>query len=109
AEPRGGRDRTLEVHPVARRQLADGGLVQRLAHHVGGERVRSAGGRDGGDGEAAAVDRDRVAERGVLEDGTRGDGEPDRVALVLDGGDGAELLDDAGEHVSSLSGGASGS
>src|SRR4029077_9112745 len=87
AEPGGGRDRALEVHPVARGQVADGRLVQRLAHHVGGERGRSAGGRERRDGEAAAVDRDRVAERGVLEDGGCGDGDPDRVALVLDGGD----------------------
>ena len=43
----------------------------------------------------------------AVEDSARGDGEPDRVALVLDGGDGAELLDDAGEHVSTLPGGSS--
>ena len=51
-----------------------------------------------GDGEAAAVDRDRVAEHGALEHGGGRDGEPDRVALVGDLGDGAELLDDSGEH-----------
>ena len=53
-----------------------------------------------GDGQAAAVDGDRVAETGVLEHGGGAHGEADRVALVLDGLDGAELLDDSGEHVS---------
>ncbi len=39
-------------------------------------------------------------ERGVAGDQRAAHGEPDRVALVLQGLDGAELLDDAGEHVS---------
>jgi hypothetical protein len=53
--------------------------------------------------QAAAVDRDRVAQPGVAQDGRGADREAQGVALALDRLDGAELLDDSGEHVSSLS------
>src|SRR5439155_13631612 len=46
------------------------------------------------DGEAAAVDRDRVADLAVLDDDARAEREP--VAVAAD--DLAELLDDPGEH-----------
>ena len=81
-------------------QGAERGLRQRLVHHVGGEGLTLLGRH----GEAAAVDRDRVAQRGVAGDEGAADREPDRVTLVLQRLDGAELLDDAGEHLSLLSG-----
>ena len=69
-------------------------LGERLVHHVGGERLALTG----GDGQADAVDGDRVAQVRVAGDHRAAHGEPDRVALVLQRLHGAELLDDAGEH-----------
>ena len=94
AEPGGRGDRALEVDLVARLDAGEAGLVERLLHDVGGPRVAVAL----GDGQAAAVDGDRVAQPGVREDVLGMDGEPDGITLVLDPGDGAELLDDPGEH-----------
>ena len=54
------------------------------------------------DREAAAVDRDRVAVARVRDDERPAHAQAYGVALVLDGLDGAELLDDPGEHVQSL-------
>ena len=63
-------------------------------------------GRD--DGQAAAVDGDRVAVAASSSDGGRARRSAGRVAEVVEGGDGAELLDDAGEHRRSSFVGASG-
>ena len=93
-----GGDGSLEVDPVAGVDLVERRLVERLLHHVGGPGTAL----DRDDGQAAAVDRDRVAEAGAVEHGVGGDGETDRVGEVVDRGDGAELLDDAGEHQDSL-------
>src|SRR5215211_2825469 len=89
-----GGDRALEVDAVAGGDLRQRGLVEGLLHDVRGP-GRAVGGHDG---EAAAVDRDRVTQVDVVEHGVRLDGQPDRVTQVVDVGDGAELLDDAGEH-----------
>ena len=94
AEPLVDGDGAFEVDPVAGGHAAERGLVERLLHQVGGPAAVA----ELGDGQAAAVDGDRVAQARALEHGGRGDGEPDGVALVGDLGDGAELLDDAGEH-----------
>ena len=94
AEPGGRGDRALEVDPVARLDAGEAGLVERLLHDVGGPGVAVAL----GDGEAAAVDGDRVAQPGIRQHVLGVDGEPDGIALVLDPGDGAELFDDPGEH-----------
>ena len=88
-------DRALEVDPVTRCHSCERGLVERLLHEVGGPATVA----ELGDGEAAAVDRDRVAQPGALEHRAGLDGEPDGIALVGDLGDGAELLDDSGEHL----------
>jgi hypothetical protein len=53
-----------------------------------------------GDREAAAVDGDRVAERGVLHHERAAHGEAHGVLELLQGLDDAELLDDSGEHLS---------
>src|SRR4029079_2046721 len=84
----------LEVDPVAGLHAGEAGLVERLLHDVGGPRVAVALGHR----QAAAVDGDRVAQADVGEDVLGVDGEPEGVALVLDAGDGAQLLDDPGEH-----------
>ena len=98
AEPGLRGHRTLEVDPVAGLDTAQARLVERLLHDVGGPRVAVAL----GDGQAAAVDGDRVAEPGVGQHVLGVDGQPEGVALVLDPGHGAELLDDPGEHQLSL-------
>ena len=68
AEPRVRGDRALEVDPVAGLDAVQAGLVEGLLHDVGGPGVAVAL----GDRQAAAVDGDRVAEPGVLEDVGRG-------------------------------------
>ena len=73
-------------------QRAQAGPVQGLPHHVRGEGPV----QDLGDGQAHAVDRDRLAEGDAL--GGTPDGEPGRVAAVLDSGHLAEFCHDPGEH-----------
>ena len=91
-----GRDRALEVDRGRRARAPPRRVLSRVSlHDVGGPGVAVALRRDG---QAAAVDRDRVAEPGVARGrwsrgwsaGWRRPGPRRR--------DGAELLDDAGEH-----------
>ncbi len=98
AEPLLRGDRALEVDPGAGPERPERGLVERLAHHVGGEDLAVVA----HDREAAAVDGDRVAVARVGDDQRPAHAQAYGVALVLDGLDGAELLDDPGEHGQSL-------
>ena len=102
AEPIAERHRPLEVDDVARHEATDHGAGERLAAHVG----RPPPVADLDDGEAAAVDRDRGADRGVVEHGGGRDHEARRgVGAVSDRGDvadRAELLHDAREHAGSV-------
>ena len=90
AQPIGQPDRPFQVDRVAGPQRAEVGAAERLVDDVRGPRCRV----DVDDGEAAAVDRDRVADLAVLDDDARAEREP--VAVAAD--DLAELLDDPGEH-----------
>src|SRR2546423_2177656 len=94
AEAVGQPDGPFEVDPVAGAQGSEGGAAQRLLHGVG--RPPAVAELHGG--EAAAVDGDRGAEDGVVEDGDGGDLEARPRGVGLDRPDRAQLLDDAGEH-----------
>ena len=62
AEAAVGRHGPLQVDPAARPEIGQGGAVQSLVHHVGGE---GSGGKGGG-GQADAIDGDAVADVDVL-------------------------------------------
>ena len=83
-------DRVNLERPVRVEDRLGGHIVQGHVDGVG--RPPPFPGLD--DGEAAAVDRDRVADLRVLEDGRGLEREPPAVAAA----DPTELLDDAGEH-----------
>src|SRR5918997_3348200 len=90
----------LQVDRVAGAQGAQAAATERLGHHVGRPllAVRT------GDRETDAVDGDRVAQRHALEPLPGPDAQPGGVRLgphpadLLAGEQGADLLDDAGEH-----------
>ena len=92
------RHRPLEVDDVSRREATGHRAGERLAADVG----RPPPVADLDDGEAAAVDRDRGADGGIVEHGGGRDHEARRrVGAVPDRGDvadGAQLLHDAREH-----------
>ena len=94
-EPPVSLQRPLEVDPVADLERAEGRPAEGLTHDVGDEAalvVLDDGEADPGDGDRAAVPR-------VGEHGARTDGEAGVLTrAVLDGQDGADLLDDPGEH-----------
>ena len=98
AEPIAERHRPLEVDDVSRHEATDHRAGERLAADVG----RPPPVAEVDDGEAAAVDGDRGADRGIVEHGRGVDHEARRrVRTVADRGnvaDGAELLHDAREH-----------
>ena len=96
AEPAVGGHRALEVDAVARSERAQAAAGERLGHDVD----REAGRVVLGHGEADAVDGDGGAVRRVADDEGSVDAQHGRVGAVLDRRDGAQLLDDSGEHVS---------
>src|SRR5690606_4654246 len=94
------RDGPLQVHLGAGHDRAEAGALERLGHQLHAERaVGAALGVD--DGEADAVDGDRVAVAGVGGDRPRADGEHHHVRVLPHRGDLADLLDDPGEHARS--------
>ena len=68
--------------------------LEGLVHRLEGDRTRGQIDR----GQADAVDGDRVAEADAVGDLFGRDPEGRSIGAVVDGGDGCELLDDAGEH-----------
>ena len=87
-------ERRLDVDARAADEAAERGARERLGHRV--EREASRAHRD--DGQADAVDRHRVAERGQRCGLRRLDLEPDAVARPADRRRNANLPDDAREH-----------
>src|SRR6185437_15012180 len=100
-EPGGQGRGPLQVDRVADGQPTERGAVQRLAHHVGSERPVL----DVDHGQADPVDRDRVPAGRVRGDQRPAYGDPRRVAEVDEAVDTAQLLHDAGEHLTPPSGG----
>ena len=94
AEAPARRHGPLQVDLGARPEPGQGGAVQRLMHHVGGEAAR----RPAGDGEADAVDGDAVPHPGVLQHGVGLDGEDGGAASPVHRRHGAHLLNDPREH-----------
>src|SRR5450755_1760801 len=92
AQAVGEADRALQVDRCSRGQRAQARAVEGLPHHVRGEGPV----HDLGDGQAHAVDGDRLPEEGVL--GGAPDGQARRVTAVLDSGHLAEFFHDSGEH-----------
>ncbi|OMI41550.1 phosphoenolpyruvate synthase/pyruvate phosphate dikinase [Streptomyces sparsogenes DSM 40356] len=84
----------LQVDAGADGEGAEAGAVQGLGHDVGGEPAVL----EVDDGEADAVDGDRVAVLGAFGDDGAADQEAGRVAEVLDGDDLTQFFDDSGEH-----------
>src|SRR4051794_36211836 len=76
AQPVGGTQRELEVDGAVGLERSERGAPQRLVHHVGAEELAAA---QADDGQADAVDRDRVA-LAQLAGQRRGDAEPHAVA-----------------------------
>ena len=88
-----GLHRELEVDPAAGLEAAERGQSQGLVHRLGGEAGRAGLGR----GQADAVDGDRVA-RGDLGAEAGRDAHRGAVDSGVDGFDGADVLDQPGEH-----------
>lgn len=84
----------FEVDAGADGEGAEAGAVEGFRHDVRGELVALV--LD--DGEADAVDGDRVTVLRALGDDGASQAEATRIAEVLDGGDLAQLFDDSGEH-----------
>src|SRR3712207_4147580 len=100
AEPGVRGDGALQVDRVAGAQGAQAAPAEGLGHDVGGPLLAVGS----GDGEADAVDGDGVAQRHALQRGARPDAQPGgcrlpvRLPEPFPGQQGADLLDDAGEH-----------
>src|SRR6185369_8478486 len=86
--------RQLEVDAVALLDGTQSGDRERLVHRLGLEAV----GGDRGCGEAAAVDGDRVA-LGDLRSEPGGDAQAGALVAPVNRFDGAQVFDQAGEHV----------
>ena len=82
----------IDAHP--RPQFTEGGLANGFPGKIGGEAIVS----HGDNREAATVHGDAVGDGQMRSDRGRVDGEPSAVRVELQGIDGAEMLDDAGEH-----------
>ena len=99
AEPAADGRGAFQVDRAARGQHAERRAAQGLAHHVGGEDAVDVV----DDGQADAVDRDRVAVPRVRGDHGPAHGDDGRVAArVGEVGDLTQFLDDAGEHQDSF-------
>ena len=94
AERLAGSKRGLEVDARSRREPAERRARERFRDGV--ERDAPVGDRDGG--QAAAVDRDRVAHGEGLRGVRRGDLEAHPGSVAFDGDDLADLANDPGEH-----------
>src|SRR3954447_3404418 len=101
AQAVGRPQRQLEVDGAVGLERAEGGAPQRLVHHVGAEELAAAQ-ADGG--QADAVDGDRVT-LAQLAGERRADAEPHPVARLVDAVDGAEVLNQSREHVTTLGAG----
>ena len=95
AERLAGPERRLDVDARARREAAERGARERLGHGV---EARSAPSPTGDRGQAAAADRDRVADGRAARRLGRLDLEPHPVAARLERGDAADLAHDPREH-----------
>src|SRR5919197_1798079 len=94
AERLAGPERRFEVDRGAGGEGAERGAGERFRHRVEREAIVV----DLDDGQAAALDGDRVADRDLRRGARRPDAEADAVRAALDGGDTAALADDPGEH-----------
>lgn len=95
AEPAADGHGPLQIDPGAGYECAEAGAVEGLGHDVGGELAAVF---EVDDGEADAVDGDRVTVLGAFGDGGAAQTEAGGVAEVLDGGDLTQFFDDSGEH-----------
>ncbi len=96
AESVGEGHRTFEVDRAADLESPKAGPVQRLPHHVRGERPIE----QRHNSEAHPVDRDRCAMRRVTCDQRSAYGQPYRIGERLDSNHLAKLFHDSGEHFS---------
>ena len=94
AEAPVGRHRALQVDVASRRERAERGALERLVHDV----CREGLGGDARGGQAHAVRGDAVADLHVVKDLWRLDLERGGPRAACDALDGADGLDDAGEH-----------
>jgi hypothetical protein len=84
----------FKIDAHARPQFTEGGLANGFAGKIGGKAIIT----HGDNREAAAVHSDAVGDSQMRSDRGRVYGEPAAVRVELQGIDGAEVLDDAGEH-----------
>ncbi|MPM98389.1 hypothetical protein SDC9_145575 [bioreactor metagenome] len=89
-----GGHRPFQVHPGALPQCAEVGAVEGLGHHIDAEGLLV----ELGDGQADAVDADRVPVAGVGDHHGTTDAQYRGVLPESDIDDVADLLDNAGEH-----------